>query len=115
MKHLKHRLATFSFSATSPYCLRVEARRHVEFTRGSELAAPVEKAAAGLVEKAAAAPCAGEGRGRKEAQWRGRKTGCHTWVRWRCQATEQRHDGEGSVVESTIAEAAQRSAVAALR
>ena len=63
----------------------MEARRHVEFTgveltRGVEIAAPVEKTATGLVEKAAAGRRAGEGLGGREAQWRGRKTGCRAWA-----------------------------------
>jgi len=69
----------------------------VELTDGAKLAAPVEKAAAG-----------------REAQWRGRKTGCRAWTRWRCQSAEQRRDGEGGAVESTVAEATRRSAITAL-
>jgi hypothetical protein len=41
----------------------MEARRRMEFTGGMELATPVEKAVAGLVEKATTGPCAGEGHG----------------------------------------------------
>jgi hypothetical protein len=63
MKHLKYRLATCSFSATSPYCL---ARQHVGFT-GIKLAAPVEKVVAGLVEKAMVGPHTREGRDELEA------------------------------------------------
>ena len=94
LKHLKHRLATCSFSATYPCCLRMKARWHVEFISvelagGAELAAPVEKAMAGPMEKAAAGPCAGEAHSRREARWRGRS------------------GGEGSEVESAVAEAAR--------
>jgi len=78
----------------------------VELAGGTELAAPVEKAAAGLVEK--------NGCGGREVQWRGRKTGCHAWARWRYQPTEHRQDGEGCAVESTVVEAARRSTVAEL-
>jgi hypothetical protein len=72
----------------------MKARRRVEFT-GVELAAPVEKAVAG------------EGCGGREAQWRGRKTGYHAWAWWRHRPTEQRHDGEGGVVESAVTETAR--------
>jgi hypothetical protein len=57
LKHLKHMFATCAFSVTSPCYLGMEARRCVEFNveaaGGTELAAPVEKAATGSVEKAA--------------------------------------------------------------
>ena len=74
MKHLKHTFATCAFSATSPCCLGMEARRRMEFmglelAGAAELVAPVEKAVAGPVEKAAADPCAGEARGTREARW----------------------------------------------
>ena len=62
LKHLKYRHATCSFSATSPYCMQMEACRRVEFT-DVDLAAPVEKATTGPLEKAA-------------AWWTGRKMGC---------------------------------------
>jgi hypothetical protein len=78
----------------------------VEFTGvaladGTELAAPVKKATAGPVEKAAAGLCA------EEARWRGRKIGCRALAR-RCRLAERRRSGEGSAVESAIAEAARR-------
>jgi inactivated superfamily I helicase len=58
----------------------MEARRPVEFTDvelagGLDLAASVEKATAGLVEKVVASPRAAVVRGGQEVQWRGRKTG----------------------------------------
>jgi hypothetical protein len=52
----------------------MEAYRHVEFN-SVELAASVEKAVAGPMEKAAVGPFTREGRGGREARWRGRKTG----------------------------------------
>jgi hypothetical protein len=86
LKHFKHMLTTYSFSVTSPCYLRMEARRCVEFTgveltSGAELAAPMEKATTSLVEKVAVGPRAGESHDEREAQWRGRKTGCRTWAR----------------------------------
>jgi len=69
----------------------------VELAGGAKLVALVEKATAGLVEKAAAGACTGEAHDRREVWWRGR------------------HGGEGSVVECAVAEAARRRAVAALR
>jgi hypothetical protein len=59
LKHFKHTFTTFIFSAISPYCLKLEARWRKEFTgvelaSDAELATPVEKAATGPVEKAAA-------------------------------------------------------------
>jgi hypothetical protein len=87
--------------------LGIEARQCVEFTGveladGTELAAPVKKATAGPVEKVAAGLCA------EEARWRGRKTGCRALARRRCRLAERRRSGEGSAVESAIAEAARR-------
>jgi hypothetical protein len=93
----------------------MEARRRVKFTGGAELTASVEKVAIGLVEKAMASRHAGEGCGRREAQWRGRKTGCRIWVRWKYWPVVRTRDGEGGAVETTVAEAARWSVVAALR
>jgi hypothetical protein len=58
----------------------MEARRCVEFTDvelvgDAEFAAPMEKDATSLVEKAAAGPRALEGRDAQEARWTGRKPG----------------------------------------
>jgi hypothetical protein len=97
--------------------LGTEAHRHVEFTGveltgGAKLAALVEKATTGPVEKAAAGPCAGEDRGGREAHWRGRKTGCHALVRRRCHSAEWRRDKERGAVESAVAEAPRWSAAA---
>ena len=47
----------------------------VELTGGAELAAPMEKATTGPLEKAAAGLCTGEARNGREARWGGRKTG----------------------------------------
>jgi hypothetical protein len=44
----------------------------VELAVSVELAAPVEKAAAGPMEKVAVGPYVGEARGRRETWWRGR-------------------------------------------
>jgi len=90
----------------------MEACRRVEFTGvelvgGAEIVAPVEKAVLG--------PCTREGRGMREAQWRGRKTGYRAWAWWRCWPTERRPSGEGGAVESAVAKTARRSTVAALR
>jgi hypothetical protein len=82
----------------------MEARQCAEFTDGAELAA--------LVEKGAAGPCTGEARGGREARWRGRKTGLL------CSGAEEilaggarRCDEEGGAVESAVAEAARQSIV----
>jgi hypothetical protein len=84
--------ATYAFSATSPCYLEMEARQCAEFTDGVELAA--------LVEKGAAGTCTGEARSGREARWRGRKTGLS------CSGAEEilaggarRCDEEGGVVE----------------
>jgi hypothetical protein len=55
----------------------------VELAGGVELAASMENGVAGLVEKAVVDPRVGEGHDGWEAQWRGRKTGCRAWARWR--------------------------------
>ena len=92
----------------------METRRRVESTGGAELAALVEKVAVGLVEKATASRHAGEGCSGQEAQWRRRKTGCRAWMQWKCWPVVRTCDGEGGAVETAVAEAAWRSAVAAL-
>jgi hypothetical protein len=89
----------------------------VELAGGAELAALVEKAAAGPVEKGAAGLRTREGHGRREARWRGRKTGCHALARRRCQSGERSRDGEGGTMErerggERLAKAARRSVVA---
>jgi hypothetical protein len=68
----------------------MEAHRRMEFTSGVELAALVEKIAAGPVEKVAVD---------REARWSGRKTGCRALAWRRCRRAEQRRDGEGGAVE----------------
>jgi hypothetical protein len=55
----------------------------VELADGVELAASVEKVAAGPVKKAAVGLHAGEDHGGREARWRGRKTGYRALVRRR--------------------------------
>jgi hypothetical protein len=102
--------------------LGIEAHRCVVFTGvklagGAELAALVEKGAAGPVEKGAAGLRTREGHSRREARWRGRKAGCHALARRRCRSGEQSCDGEGGTVErerggERLAEAARRSVVA---
>jgi hypothetical protein len=63
----------------------------VELTGGAEVAAPVEKAVIGPVEKAVTfrsggkdGPRVEEGRSGQEAPWRARKTSSHARARWRC-------------------------------
>jgi hypothetical protein len=87
----------------------------MKFTGGAELTASVEKVAIGVVEKAIASWHAGEGCGSREAQWRGRKTGCRTWLWWKYWPVVRTRDGQGGVVETVVTEAARRSAVVALR
>ena len=104
LKHLKHMLATCAFSAISPCCFGMEASRRVEFTSveladGAELAAPMEKVAAGAVEKATVRPRAREAHSWRETRWRGRKMGCHALARRRCWPAERRRDGDGGTVE----------------
>jgi hypothetical protein len=58
LKRLKNMFATRAFSVISPYCLRMEACRRMEFigvelTSGAELAVLVEKDTTNPVEKAA--------------------------------------------------------------
>ena len=90
----------------------------VELAGGAELAAPMETATTDPLEKAAVGLCTGEARGRREALWRGRKTGHRALERKRCLPTEWRRGGEGGVVKretrwrALIVEAAWRSAVA---
>jgi hypothetical protein len=55
------------------------------------------------VEKAATL----EHRSEWEARWRGMKMGCCTLERWRCRLAERKSGGEGSAVESAVAEAAR--------
>jgi hypothetical protein len=82
----------------------MEACRQLEFTGielagGAELAAPVEKAAAGPMEKASVGPYVGEARGGREAWWRGRRAvvlwrGGDVGRRWRGKRIgERRHQG----------------------
>jgi hypothetical protein len=71
----------------------------IERAGGTELAAPVEKATVGLVEKAAVGPCAREAHDGRETRWRGRKTGCRALAWRRYRPAERRRDGEGGVVE----------------
>ena len=66
----------------------------VELTGGVELATPVKKGMTGPVETVVAGPCALEGRGGREARWRGRKMGYRALARWRCRLTKQRRSGE---------------------
>jgi hypothetical protein len=70
----------------------------VELAGGVELAASVEKATIGPMERATTGPRALEGHDGREAWWRGEKTGCHTLARWRYHLAEQRHGGEGGAV-----------------
>jgi hypothetical protein len=79
----------------------------VELANDAELAALVEKDVASPVEKAVAGPRALEGRGGREARWRGRKMGCYALARWRCWLEKRRSRGEGGAVESAVAKAAR--------
>ena len=72
----------------------------VELAGDAELAAPVEKAAAGQ--------CAEEACGGEE----GRRAACHALARRRCRPAEWRRSGERRAVESVVAEAARQSMVA---
>jgi hypothetical protein len=79
----------------------------VKLSGGAELVAPVEKDAPSPMEKAMAGPRALEGRGGREAWWRGRKMGCYALARWRCWLAKRRSRGEGGAVESSVTKAAQ--------
>jgi hypothetical protein len=61
----------------------------MEFT-SVELATPVEKDVASLLEKVTIGPHVLECRGVREAQWRGRKTARYALARWRCRLAERR-------------------------
>jgi hypothetical protein len=66
----------------------------------------MEKDVASPVEKAMVGPHALEGRGMREAWWRGRKMGYCTLAQWRCWLVERRGGGEGDTMETMVIEAA---------
>ena len=66
----------------------------VELIGGTELAASVEKAMIGPVEKTIVGPRALEGCSEREAWWRGRKMCCCALAWWRCRLAKQRRGGE---------------------
>jgi hypothetical protein len=66
----------------------------VELAGGTKLAASVEKATIGLIEKATAGLCTGEARDGWQARWRGRRV-----VMLQHGDVGQRRYGEGGTVE----------------
>jgi hypothetical protein len=89
---------------------RMEARRRVEFTGaklagGTELAALLEKAAAGPVEKATAGRYGGEGEQESGGEEGGRE------VRWRRRVGGAADHGRGATVSFSVRDCSDRRGV----